>query len=93
LRREKEVVGIIMELIGAGIMPGLQLEALKLAELDVVPMPPPFAPFLPVTTPEPPRASRSAMLVDALCSLDMETPTGKMLFLKAVTIKGPCFSV
>ena len=73
-------MNVIMELVGAGIMSGLQLEALNLAELDVVSMPPPFAPFLPVTTPEPQRASRSAMLVDTPCSLDMATPTGKALF-------------
>ena len=54
-RREKEVVGVIMELIGAGLTPDRQLEALNLAELGVVPMPHP-SPLLPATTPEPPRA-------------------------------------
>jgi hypothetical protein len=80
LKREEKVVDVLMELIGAGLMPSKQLLSLDLTELGVSPLPPPFLPFLPVMPPvEPsaPRASRSTVQVSPPMALDMELPTGR----------------
>ena len=70
-------MGVIMELIGAGVISDKRLERLRLDELGVLPRRPPFQLFVPATPTEPPRASRSAVRVEPSMALDMATPTGK----------------
>ena len=79
LKRQEKLVGVLMELIGAGVISDKRLERLRLDELGVLPRRPPFQLFVPATPTEPPRASRSAVRVEPSMALDMATPTGKMV--------------
>ena len=84
LKREKDVVDTLLELLTAGLMPRKRLEALDLNGLGVS-VPGTSAWFLtggallptPATLLPPPRASRASLQEGALAALDMSAPTGK----------------
>ena len=84
LKREKDVVDTLLELLTAGLMPRKRLEALDLTGLGVS-VPGTSAWFLtggallptPATLLSPPRASRASLQEGALAELDMSAPTGK----------------